>query len=114
MGEWLFGCDLCQEVCPLNVRARETDVPAFVRPIAGSRVLLRELLHMRDHESFVDRFAGSPLMRPGWRLMLRNAAIVAANTGAVDLLPDLRASLTIDDAVIREHVNWAIDRLSDK
>lgn len=111
MGAWIFGCDLCQEVCPLNVRAQETTVPAFRKPIAGDSVLLKTLLRIRGHEEFVERFGGSPLMRPGWKLMIRNAAIAAANLKAEELLPDLRMCLEIDDPVVREHVQWAIDTL---
>lgn len=113
IGPWLFGCDLCQEVCPLNVRARTTTVPAFTKPIAGDEVDLEEILLVRSHDEFVRRFAGSPVMRAGWKQMIRNAAIVAANRGAVDLIPRLEAvSSEVDDPVVREHVEWALQQLT--
>ncbi len=114
MGEWLFGCDLCQEVCPLNIRAKVTDVAAFTTPIAGDRVLLQEILLMREREEFVQRFAGSPLMRPGLNGLQRNACVVAGNTGDPELLPylyDLLEDQRVSE-MIKEHARWAVSCIS--
>ncbi|MFW5796682.1 MAG: tRNA epoxyqueuosine(34) reductase QueG [Alkalispirochaeta sp.] len=112
IGSRLFGCDLCQEVCPLNVRAQQTSVDRFLKPIAGETVLLRDLLSIRSHEAFTNAYGGSPLMRRGWKGMIGNAAVVAANVGARELIPLLQNCLEIDDSVIKEHVTWAITTLS--
>lgn len=112
IGNWLFGCDLCQEVCPLNVRAEVTDVADFVQVKAGALEPLAEILAIGDDEEFTRRFAGSPLMRAGRRGLIRNACIVAANNGAVELLPQLRALAEGPDALIAEHAAWAVGRLS--
>lgn len=114
MGEWLFGCDLCQEVCPLNIRAQVTAVTAFTTPIAGDRVLLREILSMRERDEFVQRFAGSPLMRPGLTGLQRNACVVAGNLGDPSLLPLLNDVLQ-DERVpelVKEHAQWAVSCIS--
>lgn len=111
MGNWLFGCDLCQEVCPLNVRAEVTGVADFVQLKAGATQPLAEILALRDDEEFTRRYAGSPLMRAGRRGLIRNACIVAANTGATELLPQLRALAAGPDALIAEHAAWAVGRL---
>lgn len=111
IGEWLFGCDLCQEVCPLNVRAQETDVSGFTAPIAGSDVDLAEVLEIRTDEDFVARFAGSPLMRARRRKLVRNACIVAANIGARELLPRIDGLVDDEDPIVREHARWAAGRL---
>ena len=111
MGEWIFGCDLCQEVCPLNVRARTTDVEGFLRPIAGDSLLLRKILAIRDEEEFRLMFAGSPLMRARRRRLVRNACIVAANIGARELAPQIRECARDIDPIIAEHGRWALKRL---
>lgn len=111
MGTWIFGCDLCQEVCPLNVRARVTDVPNFLRPIAGGRPLLADILAIESDEAFTQRFAGSPLMRARRRRLVRNACIAAANANARELAPLLQRRAVDDDPVIAEHAAWALDQL---
>ncbi|MFP4534327.1 MAG: tRNA epoxyqueuosine(34) reductase QueG [Spirochaetaceae bacterium] len=111
IGNWLFGCDLCQEVCPLNVRRQVTGESDFLRINAGAAVELREILSIPDEESFKERFAGSPLMRAGRIGLIRNACIVAANNGARELLPELRRLTTDKNEVIAEHAEWAVRRL---
>lgn len=113
MGDWIFGCDLCQEVCPLNVRAAETDVAGFRRPIAGSTVALAEVLAIEDSEAFTRRFAGSAVMRAGRRRLLRNACLAAGNLRATELRLLLEARRADSDAVISEHAKWALDVLRD-
>jgi epoxyqueuosine reductase len=108
IGEWLFGCDLCQEVCPLNVRAQVTDVEDFVRVRAGDRQSLERILGLRDHADLAAAFGGSPLMRAGRRGLVRNACVVAANVGAVSLLPRLRGLAADADPVVAEHAAWAV------
>ena len=108
MGRWLFGCDLCQEVCPLNIRAQVTDVSDFLEIKAGEHVALQELLELKDHEAVLKRFAGSPLMRAGRRGLVRNACIVAANIKATELLPHIRRLTQDDDPIVTEHAVWAV------
>jgi len=111
MGNWVFGCDRCQEVCPLNVRARVTSVPDLLAHRAGKQLALADLLDIPDAAAYRKRFAGTPLLRPGRAAMIRNACIAAANTGASELLPRLRRLTGSDNAVIREHARWAVERL---
>ncbi len=113
MGTWLFGCDLCQEVCPLNVRAQQTGVEDFIVLRAGESQDLREILEIETDDAFHERFAGSPVMRAKRTGLLRNATIVAANTGAVSLLPLLRRRAGDRDAIIAEHAQWAIRMLEN-
>jgi epoxyqueuosine reductase len=76
MGDWVFGCDLCQSVCPWNRKAPLTREPAMLpdRPFPP----LESLSQMTKAE-FRERFRGSPLMRPKWRGMVRNAEVALAN-----------------------------------
>jgi epoxyqueuosine reductase len=111
MGDWLFGCDLCQEVCPFNKGARETDYQDFRAHRAGGILDLQKLLAMRDKASFLERFAGSPVMRAGRELMVRNACVAAGNRGDRALVPALEAVIEEDTELCAEHAQWAIDRI---
>ncbi len=106
MGDWIFGCDLCQETCPLNLNAGETRIGDFTAHRAGESISLREILDMKDETAYRARFTGTPLLRPGRVSMIRNALIAAANTSAVGLLPRIRALCRDRDPVIREHAMW--------
>jgi len=81
MGDHVFGCDICQEVCPWNAKAPAGSVKDF-RPRPGvASPLLSELLHASEVD-FLDRFAGSAVMRAGWECMRRNARIASNNRRA--------------------------------
>ncbi len=114
MGNWLFGCDICQEVCPHNHRARPARLDAFQRVRIGERTLdLREILAIASHAQFVERFAGTPIMRARREGLLRNACVVAGNSGDAGLIPDLQALIHREqDPLLHEHAQWAIDRLT--
>lgn len=80
IGDRIFGCDLCQEVCPYNISlAKETKNPDFNRPVAGSTLPLEEILAIKDDEAFRQKFAGSPLMRAKLAGLKRNARIASEN-----------------------------------
>jgi epoxyqueuosine reductase len=78
VGEWLFGCDICQDVCPWNVRfARPTEDPDLA-PLASAHPDPNELISM-DEATFDHRYAATPFTRAGYAGMRRNAAAVRAN-----------------------------------
>ena len=79
MGGWLFGCDICQDVCPFNQKTENTAEEGFRQHIAGPKISLESILEIDSREGYRERFAGSPLMRPGRGGLLRNACICAAN-----------------------------------
>lgn len=82
IGDRVFGCDVCQEVCPYNkVFSRPNTNTDFNGPIAGGSIELEEILKMKDEDEFTRRFAGSPLMRAKLAGMKRNAGIVKNNQG---------------------------------
>ena len=113
VGEWIFGCDVCQDVCPFNRFASDTAWPEF-RPEAGvgPRLDLAQLLSIRTDNEFRERFRATPLTRPKRRGLLRNAAVVAANVGATSVVPALIACIENDpEPLIRSHALWALARL---
>lgn len=79
-GDWVFGCDVCQQVCPFNIKPVETQERDFTDWIAGSHIGIEEIeVATENRERFVNRFAGSPVMRAGLDGMRRNARIVRRN-----------------------------------
>lgn len=116
LGEWLFGCDVCQDVCPFNRFSTDTDW-AELRPEAGPgpRIDLIEVLSIDTGEKFRSRFSGTALARPKRRGLLRNAAVVAANIGCDAALPALLERIERDpEPLIRQHAIWAAARLDRK
>ncbi len=111
IGDRLFGCDVCQEVCPLNRTPVETTEPDFLGDIAGEAVNLAKVIEVRTHEEMVKLFAGSPVMRLNVEQLLRNVVIVAANTGAYELLPEIKKLTTHEKPVVKTHAEWAVSQL---
>jgi epoxyqueuosine reductase len=111
MGDWLFGCDVCQEVCPWNRKAPSAREPAWeARPDVQALDAV-DLLGLSE-DAFRQRFRGTALMRPGRSGLLRNAAVVLGNTGDESVLPALRRALTDPDPVVRDAAEWAIAEIS--
>jgi epoxyqueuosine reductase len=118
MGALLFGCDICQDCCPWNVRfARERTEPAFApRPAIAdkdARTLARELLAMSPAQ-FSTGFRGSPLKRARLTGLKRNAAVALGNAGDVDDVPALRTALQDPESLVREHARWALERIQTR
>jgi epoxyqueuosine reductase len=112
VGDWLFGCDVCQEVCPWNRKAPAGREPAFDR--ADLEALdPAELLGLSEEE-FRHRFRGTALLRPRRPGLLRNAALVLGNTGGAAALPALRAALGDPEPLVREAAAWAIARIEER
>ncbi|NLF24727.1 MAG: tRNA epoxyqueuosine(34) reductase QueG [Deltaproteobacteria bacterium] len=119
LGEWIFGCDICQEACPYNAdssQAGDADFPEF-RASAGVGPFLdlRRILEIQDRRGFEALFSGTALMRCGRERLLRNAAVVAGNSGSPSLLDILLSKAQQDpSALVREHAFWALCKLKSK
>lgn len=115
IGNWLFGCDLCQEICPHNVRAKPTQVEDFKKIRIGTQVHdLQKILEIQNDEEFLKIFAGTPMMRAKRTGMIRNACIVAGNLGEISLLPQLKKIASGQDKMLAEHAQWAIQKINHK
>ncbi len=113
MGDWVFGCDDCQDPCPWNRKAVPARETAF-GPIAD-RVYPRldELLSLTP-EQFSTRFRGSAIKRAKRAGLARNAAIALGNSGDVAAVGPLRAALEADPSpLVRGAAAWALGRLGD-
>jgi epoxyqueuosine reductase len=109
LGDWLFGCDVCQEVCPWNRRAPASRLACFSPQTDRNPTGLAELFFLTD-EAFRTRFRRTPLWRAKRRGILRNAAIVLGNRPAADAVPALTKGLCDPEPLIREACAWALGR----
>ncbi|OGI20097.1 MAG: tRNA epoxyqueuosine(34) reductase QueG [Candidatus Melainabacteria bacterium RIFCSPHIGHO2_02_FULL_34_12] len=115
-GSWMFGCDLCQLVCPYNKKIKETSWQEF-KPESGFGhwIKLADVLKIRTEDEFHARFCHTALTRPKRSGFLRNAAIVAGNRLSEEALPELIWLAENEaDPVIREHVLWALSKYDDR
>ena len=110
VGEWLFGCDLCQEVCPWNRKSPRGDEAAFQPQPDLNAIDAIALLRM-TRAQFDARFDHSPLARPGFDGLRRNAAIVLGNRGDSSAIPCLIESLPDASPLVRGAVVWALRKL---
>jgi epoxyqueuosine reductase len=110
VGDWLFGCDVCQDVCPWNRKAPRGTEPAWQARPDLMAVDPAELLGLSE-EAFRRRFRGTALLRSKRGGLLRNAAIVLGNRGDPSALPALRQALSDPEPLVREAAQWAIDRV---
>ena len=113
MGRQVFGCDICQDVCPWNRRAPVGNHAGMEARAELINPALEWLAGM-DGREFKRRFKGSPLERTGRKRMLRNVAIAMGNSGEERFLPQLDAWVvdeTNSDPVLRESAEWAQARI---
>jgi epoxyqueuosine reductase len=110
MGNRIFGCDDCQLICPWNKFAKRTDEPDFRARNQLDTATLPELFAWTEAE-FLQRTEGSAIRRSGHARWLRNIAIALGNAPTTpEVLAALRSRAGIEDAVVREHVEWALEQ----
>ena len=113
MGEWVFGCDICQDVCPWNRHAPVSHEPAF-QPRAGETTLsLAEMLTL-DDAGFRRRFQGSPVLRAKRVGLARSAAIALGNRPDPAAAAALEQALQDPEPVVREAAAWAVAQWIEK
>jgi epoxyqueuosine reductase len=109
VGDWLFGCDVCQDVCPWNSRAPQSREAVF-EPRAGNNPVDLIGLFDLDEAAFRQRFRHTPLWRAKRRGLLRNAAIVLGNRPTQQAIPALVRGLDDDEPLVRGASAWALGR----
>ena len=110
MGSWVFGCDICQMVCPWNRFAQDGD-SAFgeadpIRPLTDELTL--------STQEFNQRFKHNPIKRAKRRGYVRNVAVALGNTGNKLALPVLQNALNDEEPMVREHAQWAIEKINTR
>jgi epoxyqueuosine reductase len=114
VGDWAFGCDVCQEVCPYNkTKASRSRWPEFSAEAGqGPYLEIEEVLEIRSDEEYGERFAGTPLTRPGRAGLLRNCCVAAGNLKSERAVPALVRALREDSsALVRGHAAWALGEI---
>jgi epoxyqueuosine reductase len=117
LGQWVFGCDICQEVCPYNKKAQPGQHPEFAPRTAGDEApdLLAWLRLTESEEAFRQKFRGTPIARPKRAGLRRNLAVALGNSANPAALPELQKALDGEtDPVVREHLEWAITWIKSK
>ncbi|MEG3192286.1 tRNA epoxyqueuosine(34) reductase QueG [Lysobacter sp. D1-1-M9] len=110
IGNRIFGCDDCQLACPWNKFAKRTDEPDFRARNDLDRATLAELFAWSQAE-FLQRTEGSAIRRSGHARWLRNIAVALGNAPTTpEVIAALESRRDCDDAVVREHVEWALTR----
>jgi len=110
MGRQVFGCDICQDVCPWNRRSPLAVTVGMLPRLELANPSLASLAEL-DNAAFKRLFKGSPLERTGRKRLQRNVAIAMGNSGETEFLPRLEAWSAGDDPVLAEAARWAIERL---
>ena len=112
LGDWVFGCDVCQEVCPYTKAARPEPDPAFLpKTVENAYPSLHRLLAMSDAE-FRQIYRGTPVTRAKRRGLARNAAVALGNLGSDADVPILVETLDHhDEPLVRGHAAWALARI---
>ncbi len=110
VGDWVFGCDICQDVCPVNRKAAPSQEPAFKKRHDFDAPELLPLLDM-DDEAFRTRFRGSPIKRAKLVGMQRNVCVALGNIGDPAAVPVLIGALSHGEPLVRQHAAWALGRI---
>ncbi|HYX68439.1 MAG TPA: tRNA epoxyqueuosine(34) reductase QueG [Terriglobales bacterium] len=110
MGRHVFGCDLCQEVCPWNHKAPVTAAPEFQPRLDRVNPALEWLAELSEEE-FRQKFQGTAVRRAKRSGLRRNAVVAMGNSGDLSFLPQLERLAQDPDAMVAEHARWALRRL---
>ena len=111
MGRHVFGCDICQDVCPWNRKAPSSSAPEF-QPREGLVNPALEWLAQLDADEFHEKFRGSAIRRAKLTGLRRNAVIAMGNSGDQEFIPVLERLATDGDETVAEHARWALDKLA--
>ena len=109
MFDWVFGCDICQDICPVNVKAMYSKEQAFQKKRFTTLELVG-ILGMTEEE-FQERFSNSPIKRAKLVGLKRNACVALGNNGDRKAVPDLIETLEVSTTLIKIHAAWALGRL---
>ena len=113
MGDWIFGCDICQDVCPVNKKASQGNLDAFHQRPGFSTPDLVEILNM-DQAEFSTKYKDSPIKRAKLVGLKRNACVALGNNGDPNAITALSTALKTTENVVRIHAAWALGMIGGK
>ncbi|MFN4245246.1 MAG: tRNA epoxyqueuosine(34) reductase QueG [Brevinematia bacterium] len=112
MGSWIFGCDVCQEVCPFNkylyVKKMDTKIREFYCNLTPF-LRLKDVMEIPSNNQFRKIFKGKSILRAGRRGLIRNAIIVAVNNSAKKLKDEIYKLSSDRDKIVSETAKWALE-----
>ena len=114
IGSWIFGCDICQDVCPVNRNISETTIPEFF-PQSTNHTLpeLLPLLNLNEYE-FREKFKNSPIKRAKLEGLKRNVCVALGNSQNPKAIPALTKMLYTETELIKIHAAWALGQIGGK
>ncbi|HTG36749.1 MAG TPA: tRNA epoxyqueuosine(34) reductase QueG [Thermoanaerobaculia bacterium] len=113
VGGWVFGCDVCQEVCPWNAAPAAAVHPEMELPPERGELTLARLLRL-PREEYVERFRGSPMKRAKLEGLQRNAAVAMGNRRESRYVQSLTEALRDGESLARGHAAWALGRIGGR
>lgn len=113
MGNLIYGCDICQDVCPWNRKVDHSSVDEFAPRALNRSPKLTELAAFGE-EDFRREFRGSPVKRAKWRGLMRNVAVAMGNSGDKATVPALARLLQVDDPMVRRHAAWGLAQVASR
>jgi epoxyqueuosine reductase len=113
IGDRIYGCDTCLDVCPWNRFAAASRETAFAARPATAAMQLRDYLSLSE-EQFRTLFRGSPIKRIKRRGLLRNVCVALGNVGTIDDIPALERAAQDDEPLVAEHARWALDAIQQR
>ena len=110
IGSWVFGCDVCQEVCPLNAVPMPATESGFLPAGERRQLRLADVLGL-ERERYLELFRGSAMKRAKLEGLKRNVAVVMGNRRSADDVEALAGAMRDSDATVRSHAAWALGRI---
>ncbi len=121
MGDWIFGCDICQQVCPWNKFSAPAGDASFQpfdfaqgKPDSGAAATDLIATLALSPESFNRQFKRSPIQRAKRRGLLRNASVALGNSRDPRSLPALENATNDSEPLVRQHAKWAVDQITNR
>ena len=112
IGNWVFGCDLCQDACPVNeVGLRPPSFEELAAFEAEDAFPDLAAILALDRDGFAAQFNGRPVARANYAGLLRNACVALGNSGDAEAIPALATALVHEEPLVRGHAAWALGRL---
>ena len=123
MGRHVFGCDICQDVCPWNDKSPRPNLPEFrprnldtaldTKTVSLYHPLLQSLAEIAEKD-FSATFRRSPIKRTQWKGLMRNILVAMGNSGRGEFRPIIERFAESDDTMLAEHARWALERTKRK
>ncbi len=112
IGNWVFGCDECLNICPYTAKQKETAWNDLTETEGfGPQLNMEELFRIKSNREYEQKFGPSAISRANRKQLMRNACVVLGNSGRQEALPFLEQAMRDPSKLVREHAEWAIEQV---